>query len=92
MILTWPPQLLQISTSMLNTRFRRCAQVVAARRSARVVSSRAPAVLALLPLATSRWHEVFYIEGKVVRLSRGPLSGVRDSWMIDGQVFYNLCR
>jgi len=32
MILTGPPQLLQVSMSMLNTRFRRCAQVMAARR------------------------------------------------------------
>jgi hypothetical protein len=30
--LTRPPQLLQVSMSMLNTRFRRCAQVMAARR------------------------------------------------------------
>ena len=41
MILTWPPQPLQISMSMLNTRFRRYAQVMAARRSAGVVSRRA---------------------------------------------------
>ena len=50
MILTWPPQLLQISMSMLNTRFRRCAQVMAARRSAGVVTSGASSVRALLPL------------------------------------------
>ena len=50
MILTGPPQLLQVSMSMLKTRFRRCAQVMAARRSAGVVSSGASAVRALLPL------------------------------------------
>jgi hypothetical protein len=50
MILTWPPPLLQISMSMLKTRFRRCAQVMAARRLAGVRSSDASAVLALLPL------------------------------------------
>jgi hypothetical protein len=31
--LTWPPQLLQVSMSRLNARFKRCAQVMAARRS-----------------------------------------------------------
>jgi hypothetical protein len=51
MILTAPPQLLQVSMSMLNTRFKRCAQVMAPRRSAGVVSSGASAVRALLPLA-----------------------------------------
>ena len=50
MVLTWPPQLLQISMSMLKTRFKRCAQVMAALRSAGVMSSGASAVRALLPL------------------------------------------
>ena len=50
MILTWPPQSLQVSISMLKTRFRRCAQLMAARRSAGVVSSGESAVRALLPL------------------------------------------
>ena len=49
-ILTWPPQLLQISMSMLKTRFKRCAQVMAARRSAGVLALGASAVRALLPL------------------------------------------
>jgi len=38
MILTAPPQARQVSMSMLNTRFSRCAQVIAARRSAGVGS------------------------------------------------------
>jgi len=50
MILTWPPQVLQVSMSILNTRLRRCAQVMAARRSAGLVSSGACEALALLPL------------------------------------------
>jgi hypothetical protein len=50
MILTWPPQVLQVSTSILNTRFRRCAQVIAARRSAGVGPSVASDTLACLPL------------------------------------------
>ena len=36
MILTWPPQRSQVWMSMLKTRFRRCAQVMAACRSARL--------------------------------------------------------
>ncbi len=51
MILTWPPQFLQVSMSILNTRFRRCAQVIAARRSAGVASSDPCDALALLPLS-----------------------------------------
>ena len=39
-ILTLPLQLLQVSMSMLNTRFRRCAHVIDARRSAGVDSLR----------------------------------------------------
>jgi len=50
MILTWPPQVLQVSMSMLNTRFSRCAQVIAARRSAGVGPSFVSTVLSLLPL------------------------------------------
>ncbi|MFT5450521.1 MAG: hypothetical protein ACI9DC_005729 [Gammaproteobacteria bacterium] len=52
-ILMWPPQLLQISMSMsiLKTRFKRCPQVMAARRSAGVVSSGASAVTGLAVLA-----------------------------------------
>ena len=42
MILTAPPQAGQVSMSMPNTRFRRCAQVIEARRSASVGSSEAP--------------------------------------------------
>ena len=49
-ILTIPPQASQISMSMLNTRFKRCAQVMAARRSAGVVSSGTSDAPALLPL------------------------------------------
>ena len=50
MILTGPPQLLQVSMSMLNTRFRRCVQVIAARRSTSVGPSFASTVRGLLPL------------------------------------------
>ncbi len=66
MILTWPPQLLQVSMSMLKTRFRRCAQVAAlahpcargisasmhvmAARRSAGVRSSVAAALALLPL------------------------------------------
>ncbi len=39
MIRIAPPQAAQVSMSMPNTRFRRCAQVIAARRSADVGSS-----------------------------------------------------
>ena len=35
MILTLPPQSLQVSMSILNTRFKRCAQAIEARRLAR---------------------------------------------------------
>ena len=50
MILTWPPQVLQVSMSILTTRFRRCAHVIDARRSAGAGPSVASDVLALLPL------------------------------------------
>ena len=39
MILTAPPQAGQVSMSMPKTRFRRCAQLIEARRSAGVGSS-----------------------------------------------------
>jgi len=44
MILTAPPQLRQVAMSMPKTRFRRCAQVIDARRSAGVGSSRSAVV------------------------------------------------
>ena len=52
MTLTCPPQAWQIAMSMLNTRLRRCAQVIEARRSAGVgVSSDTLSVwLTVLPL------------------------------------------
>ena len=50
MILTRPPQVLQVSMSMLNTRFRRYARVIAARRSAGVAPSVAFDAFALLSL------------------------------------------
>ena len=73
MILTWPPQLLQVSMSMLKTRFRRCAQVIAARRSTGVGPSVASAVLAvpaLLPLPR--------LEG--VTRARCALLGAKTPW------------
>lgn len=39
MIQTTPPQAGQVSMSILNTRFRRCAQIMDARRSADVCDS-----------------------------------------------------
>ncbi len=48
MIRTAPPQVGQVSTSMPRTRFRRCAQVIAARRSAGVGSS-GPSVVQCRP-------------------------------------------
>jgi hypothetical protein len=48
MIRTAPPQAAQVSMSIPNTRFKRCAQVIAARRSASVGSS-GSAVLACWP-------------------------------------------
>jgi hypothetical protein len=45
-----PPQAEQVSMSMLNTRFSRCAQVIEARRSAGVLSSVSAAAWALAPL------------------------------------------
>ncbi len=50
MIRTAPPQAGQVSMSMLNTRFRRCAQVIEARRSAGVRSSASPFEVRWLPL------------------------------------------
>ena len=50
MILTAPPQARQVSMSMLNTRFRRCAQVIDARRSLGVFSCPSAHALGLLPL------------------------------------------
>ena len=50
MIRTVPPQAGQVSTSMPKTRFRRCAQVMAARRSAGVGSSGSSIVQCRPPL------------------------------------------
>ncbi len=49
-IRTDPPQAEQISMSILNTRLRRCAQVIEARRSAAVGSSASAAATAKPPL------------------------------------------
>lgn len=50
MIRTVPPQAGQVSMSIPNTRFRRCAQVIAARRSAGVGSSKSAVVACWPPL------------------------------------------
>jgi hypothetical protein len=50
MIRTAPPQAGQVSMSMLNTRFRRCAQVIEARRSAGVWTSSSSGDCAFVPL------------------------------------------
>ena len=50
MILRWPLQVLHVSMSILNTRLRRCAQVIAARRSAGVGPCAASEGLVWLPL------------------------------------------
>lgn len=56
MILTGPPQAWQVSMSILNTRFKRCAQVGEARRSAGGCESSAPLDLLPLPrLAGAAW-------------------------------------
>jgi Amidohydrolase family len=49
MILTAPPQAGQVSMSMPNTRFKRCAQVIDARRSASVFACPSSMTLGLLP-------------------------------------------
>ena len=50
MIRTCPPQVRQVSMSMLNTRLRRCAQLMDARRSDSVCSCASSGALGLLPL------------------------------------------
>jgi len=50
MTLTAPPQAGQVSISILNTRFKRCAQVIEARRSAAVGSSTVAAATDWPPL------------------------------------------
>lgn len=47
---TAPPEAEQVSMSMLNTRFKRCSQVIEARRSAAVGSSASAAATASPPL------------------------------------------
>ena len=49
MTLAAPPQRLQISMSILKTRFKRCAQVIAAWRSAGVLTAAFAPVLGALP-------------------------------------------
>ncbi len=52
MTLTVPPHSRQVSMSILNTRFSRCAQVMADRRPAGVWSCASYSALCLLPLRT----------------------------------------
>jgi hypothetical protein len=66
-ILTAPPQAWQVSMSMLNTRLSRCAQVIAARRSAGVGSSgiaRCEALASPAPFSRSHPRKVFAVRRK----------------------------
>jgi hypothetical protein len=62
MILTAPPHSRQVSMSMLNTRFKRWAQVMAARRSAGVGDSGSFGVFALFPLPCWRRSKIDQIK------------------------------
>jgi len=65
-----PPHTEQVSMSILNTRLRRCAQRIAARRSAAVRSSVSAAARALAPLP--RWA--------LVSCARCALLGANTPW------------
>lgn len=73
---TGPPQALQVSISMRNTRFRRCAQVMQACRSASVGGSSGPLALLTLPRLAGVTNTRCLLLGgkhprKRVRLMRG---------------------